>query len=73
MKTKKLNEESLRFIDEVTEKHKDEMGPVIVMLHDIQKELGYIPIEAMAKVGGCLWGLCGKCLWSGDILYPVYN
>jgi NADH-quinone oxidoreductase subunit E/NADP-reducing hydrogenase subunit HndA len=54
MKTKKLNDASLKLIDEIVEKHKDEMGPVVVMLHDVQNALGYVPIEAMKKIGdGC--------------------
>ena len=54
MKTKKLNDHSLKLIDEIVEKHKDEKGPVVVMLHDVQKALGYVPIEAMEKIGnGC--------------------
>jgi len=39
MDTKKL--------DEFVEAHKDEKGPLISILHDIQKEAGYIPDNAM--------------------------
>lgn len=46
----KLNEQSLMKIDEIVARHKDEKGPVIVMLHDVQDELGYIPFEAMEKI-----------------------
>jgi len=47
---KKLNEESLKKIDEIVAKHKGKMGPVKLMLHDVQRELGYIPFEAMEKI-----------------------
>jgi len=46
----KLNEESLKKIDEIVAKHKGKMGPVKLMLHDVQRELGYIPFEAMEKI-----------------------
>ncbi len=46
----KLNPESLRLIDEIVAKHKDQPGPCIVMLHDVQNALGYIPFEAMEKI-----------------------
>ena len=45
----KLNIESRRKIDEIVLKHKDKMGPVKLMLHDVQSELGYIPFEAMEE------------------------
>ncbi len=47
---KKLKEEYLVKIDEIVERHKDRMGPVKLMLHDIQEELGYIPFEAMKSI-----------------------
>ncbi len=43
----KLNQKSIDFISDVIERHKDEKGPVKLMLHEIQNELGYIPFEAM--------------------------
>lgn len=46
----KLNGAALKTIDEIVEKHKDEKGPIIVMLHDVQSQLGYIPFEAMEKI-----------------------
>lgn len=46
----KLNKKSLDFIDEVIYEHKDKMGPIKLMLHDIQKEMGYIPFEAMTSI-----------------------
>lgn len=45
-----VNAESLSIIDTIVAKHKDEMGPVKLMLHDVQKQLGYIPFEAMEKI-----------------------
>ena len=48
---KKLNGEALKLIDEVVEAHKSEPGPVIVMLNEVQDKLGYIPFEAMEKIG----------------------
>ncbi len=46
----KLNAKSLDFIHDVVNRHKDKMGPVKLMLHDIQDELGYIPFEAMEAI-----------------------
>ena len=46
----KLNAHALKTIDEIVAKHKDELGPTIVMLHDVQSKLGYIPFEAMEKI-----------------------
>lgn len=45
-----LNEASLLKIDEIVAKHKGKLGPVKLMLHDVQSELGYIPFEAMEKI-----------------------
>lgn len=45
-----LNTESLNRIDEIVAVHKDKKGPVKLMLHDVQKQLGYIPFEAMEKI-----------------------
>lgn len=50
----KLNQKSLKFIDEVIDKHKDKRGPIKLMLHEIQTEIGYIPFEAMEKMGSAL-------------------
>ncbi|MEG0276090.1 MAG: NAD(P)H-dependent oxidoreductase subunit E [Coprobacillus sp.] len=50
----KMNKRSLDFIDDVIYKHKDEMGPIKLMLHEIQTELGYIPFEAMEKMSNAL-------------------
>ena len=46
----KLKSEYVAFIDETVERHKDKKGPIKLMLHDIQNELGYIPFEAMHKI-----------------------
>ena len=46
----KLNPAAISKIEEIVAKHKDEPGPCIVMLHDVQNELGYIPFEAMEKI-----------------------
>ncbi len=46
----KLNAESLKKLDEIVEAHKDEPGPVIVMLHEVQDEFGYVPFEALTKI-----------------------
>ena len=51
---KKLNQKSLDFIDDVIYRHKDEKGPIKLMLHEIQNELGYIPFEAMEKISEAL-------------------
>ena len=51
----KLNKESVQKIDEIVECYCREKGPVKLMLHDVQEELGYIPfeaIEAIAKATG---------------------
>ena len=46
----KLNKATIELIDEIVLRHKDKMGPVKLMLHDVQDELGYIPFEAMLKI-----------------------
>ena len=46
----KLNCDALRKIDEIVAKHKDQAGPCIEMLHEVQNELGYVPFEAMEKI-----------------------
>jgi len=46
----KLNEASLRKIDEIVARHKGQPGPVKMMLHEVQDDLGYIPFEAMEKI-----------------------
>ena len=51
---KKLNQKSLDFIDDVIYRHKDEKGPIKLMLHEIQNELGYVPFEATEKISEAL-------------------
>lgn len=46
----KISDGSLKKIDEIVLRHKDRLGPVKLMLHDVQHELGYIPFEAMEKI-----------------------
>ncbi|MBQ7993351.1 MAG: NAD(P)H-dependent oxidoreductase subunit E [Solobacterium sp.] len=46
----RLNGAALAKIDEIVASHKGEPGPCIVMLHDVQNELGYVPFEAMEKI-----------------------
>ncbi len=46
----KISETALRQINEIVERHKGRKGPVKLMLHDIQHELGYIPFEAMERI-----------------------
>lgn len=46
----KLKQASLDRIDEIIATHKGKMGPIKLMLHDIQNEMGYIPFEAMHKI-----------------------
>lgn len=46
----KLNAQSLMKIDEIVKTHAGKKGPVKLMLHDVQRELGYIPLEAMEKI-----------------------
>lgn len=71
----KLNQESIKLIDRVIEEHKDEKGPVIVMLHGIQDELGYIPFEAMEKIsqatGASVADVYGVvCFYAGFTTVP---
>ena len=47
---KKLNKASLEKIDKIVLAHKGERGPVKPMLHEVQEELGYIPVEAIEKI-----------------------
>ena len=39
----KLNTETKKKIDEIVARHTGKMGPVKLMLHDVQHECGYIP------------------------------
>ena len=46
----KINQAALAEIDRIVDEHKDKPGPIIVMLHDVQEKLGYVPFEAMEKI-----------------------
>ena len=46
----RLNETSLLKIDRIVAEHRNEPGPVIVMLHEVQDTLGYVPFEAILKI-----------------------
>ena len=50
----KLNKKAIDFVEDVICRHKDEMGPVKLMLHEIQHELGYIPFKAMQMMSDAL-------------------
>ena len=46
----KLNQKSIEIIDAIVAKHTGRPGPVKLMLHDVQHELGYISFTAMEKI-----------------------
>lgn len=46
----RLNDESVKKIDEIVGNNKDVRGPVMVMLHEVQDAIGYIPFEAIEKI-----------------------
>ena len=46
----KLNSSAIAKIDAIVERHRNEMGPVKLMLHDVQHEIGYIPFEAVERI-----------------------
>lgn len=46
----KINASSLEKIEKICLTHEHEEGPVKLMLHDVQNELGYIPFEAMERI-----------------------
>jgi NADH-quinone oxidoreductase subunit E/NADP-reducing hydrogenase subunit HndA len=46
----KLNSKTLDTINKIVAKHESEIGPVKLMLHDVQHEVGYIPFEAMEAI-----------------------
>ena len=46
----KINDKALAVIKDIIARHQDEMGPVKLMLHDVQHELGYIPFEAIELI-----------------------
>lgn len=46
----KLNQAAVKEIEAIVQRHAGEPGPVIVMLHEVQDSLGYIPFEAMELI-----------------------
>lgn len=46
----KLNQQSLMTIEKIVNAERYKKGPIKLMLHEIQKELGYIPFEAMEMI-----------------------
>ena len=45
-----LNNHSLDAINRIIDEHKHQQGPIKLILHEIQNELGYIPFEAMKEM-----------------------
>ncbi|MEE3487006.1 MAG: NAD(P)H-dependent oxidoreductase subunit E [Bulleidia sp.] len=45
-----LNEASLKAIDDIVMRHRNQQGPAIEMLHEVQDQLGCIPFEAMERI-----------------------
>ena len=41
----KLQPQAVKLITEIVERYKDEPTPTMMILEDIQKEYGYIPLE----------------------------
>jgi NADH:ubiquinone oxidoreductase subunit E len=41
----KLQPHAVKLITEIVERYKDEPTPTMMILEDIQKEYGYIPLE----------------------------
>ncbi len=46
----KLSENAVAVIEEICSRHKDEKTPLMMILSDIQKEFGYIPLEVQEIV-----------------------
>ena len=46
----KLKPSAIQTIDDIVTRHKNQPGPCIEMLHEVQDELGYIPFEAMERI-----------------------
>ena len=49
-KMEKLNKKSIQKISKIVDCYRGERGPVKLMLHDVQEELGYIPFEAIEEI-----------------------
>jgi NADH:ubiquinone oxidoreductase subunit E len=50
----KLNEETLVTVENIIQRHQEKAGPVKLMLHDVQHELGYIPKQAMIMIADAI-------------------
>lgn len=50
VKMNQLNSQAIAAIEEIVKRHEGRPGPVKLMLHDVQHELGYIPFLAMEKI-----------------------
>ena len=46
----RLNEASMQKLETIVAGHRNEPGPVIVMLHEVQDTFGYVPFEAVLKI-----------------------
>jgi len=46
----RLSQSALQMIDDIVAAHRNQPGPTIEMLHEVQNALGYIPFEAMEKI-----------------------
>jgi NADH:ubiquinone oxidoreductase subunit E len=46
----KLSPATLQEIDAIVAAHRNQPGPCIEMLHEVQDKFGYIPFEAMEKI-----------------------
>ena len=46
----KLSSQTSATIADIVARHADERGPVKLMLHDVQHELGYVPFAAMEAI-----------------------
>ena len=46
----KLQPQAVKLITEIVERYKDEPTPTMMILEDIQKEYGYIPLEVQELV-----------------------
>ena len=46
----KLQPQAVKQITEIVERYKDEPTPTMMILEDIQKEYGYIPLEVQELV-----------------------
>ena len=68
----RLTSTALKQIDDIVSKHVGEPGPVIVMLHDVQNELGYIPFEAMDKIAKATGVSAAEVFTRGSNLRGIF-